>query len=290
MPRPQTQRERARAREQARTTAQQQQAAAARRRRRTLALVGFVLVLALLAGIAGSVIGSNDDQSVATDTTTTTGDPSTTTVPAVGNAELPIPPPGETLTEPTPCPADDGSSPRVTTFAGPPPMCIETNRFYEAIITTSKGELKLQLNPEQAPNAVNNFVVLARYHYYDGQPFTAIFPREAAVVRGRFANPEGVESPGYTIPGEAPPQGQIFVPGTIAFIPLSETDAAYAASFLLATFERAADLPQNLTSFGIMLDGQDTLIGIDRAGSQQGNPAETVTIESIAIRASAPID
>jgi cyclophilin family peptidyl-prolyl cis-trans isomerase len=290
MPRPQTQRERARAREQARTTAQQQQAAADRRRRRTLALVGFVLILALLAGVAGSVIGGNDDETVAAgSTTTTTGDPSTTTIPAVGNAELPVPAPGEVLTEPTPCPAEDGSSPRVTTFAGPPPMCIEANRFYEATLVTSKGDLKIQLNPEQAPNAVNNFVVLARYHYYDGQPFTAIFPREAAVVRGTFDNPEGIESPGYTIPGEAPPQGQIFVPGTIAFIPLSEADAAYAASFLLATFERAADLPQNVTSFGIMLDGQDALIGIDRAGSQQGTPVEAVVIESIAIRASAPI-
>jgi peptidyl-prolyl cis-trans isomerase B (cyclophilin B) len=290
MPRPQTQSDRARAREQARTTAQQQRAVAQRRQRRTLALVGFVLVLALLAGIAGSFVGGDSGTETTTASTADPGAASTTTVPAVGTAELPTPAPGEALTAATTCPAEDGSSPRVTTFAGPPPTCIETNRFYEAIVRTSKGELKIQLNPEQAPNAVNNFVVLARYHYYDGQPFTAIFPREAAAVRGVFDNPEGRESPGYTIPGEAPPQGQIFVPGTIAFIPTSETDAAYGASFLLATFELAAGLPQNVTSFGIMLDGQETLVAIDRAGSQQGTPAEVVTIDGISIRASIPID
>ena len=74
---------------------------------------------------------------------------------------------------------------------------------------------------------------------------------------------------------------------------LSETLArlkAAAASFVLATFELAADLPQNFTSFGLMLDGQQTLIAIDRSGSEAGSPTRAVVIDSITITASSPID
>lgn len=258
----------------------------ARRQRRTLALVALVLLLALLAGIAGAVLGDRETTRTATTTSTTA---STTTVPPTGSAELTFPAPGATLSGPTPCPAEDGSSPRTTRFQGPPPQCIDPTRFYEAVLHTSVGDLKLLLNPQQAPNAVNNFVVLARYHYFDGQPFTTILPRKAAQIRPRF-DPPATDSPGYTLAGEAPEQGQIFVPGTIAFVPVTPDTDDYGASFVLATFELAADLPQNFTSFGIMLDGQQTLIAIDRSGSEAGSPTRAVVIDSITITPAGPID
>lgn len=37
-----------------------------------------------------------------------------------------------------------------------------------AVITTSKGEMKLRLYPEEAPKAVENFKTLAKEGYYDG--------------------------------------------------------------------------------------------------------------------------
>jgi peptidyl-prolyl cis-trans isomerase B (cyclophilin B) len=287
MPRTSTRTERERAR-QARARAEEQRAALARRQRRTLALVALVLLLALLAGTAGALFGDRgSSRTAATASTSTTA--STTTVPATGSAELTFPAPGTAMSGPTPCPAEDGSSPKVTRFEGPPPRCIDPTRFYEAVLHTTVGDLKLLLNPEQAPNAVNNFVVLARYHYYDGQPFTTILPRKAAQIRPRFEPPE-TDSPGYTLPGEAPERGQIFVPGTIAFVPATPDTDDYAASFVLATFELAADLPQNFTSFGLMLDGQQTLIAIDRSGSEAGSPTRAVVIDSITITPSSPIN
>ena len=48
---------------------------------------------------------------------------------------------------PTDCPAADGSSPRTTTFDGPPPMCIDPEKRYTARIETSLGELVVALDP-----------------------------------------------------------------------------------------------------------------------------------------------
>ena len=40
-----------------------------------------------------------------------------------------------------------------------------------AVITTSKGVVKLRLFPEEAPKAVENFKTLAKHGYYDGLLF-----------------------------------------------------------------------------------------------------------------------
>jgi cyclophilin family peptidyl-prolyl cis-trans isomerase len=281
MARPQNVRERERARQRAHQAARHQHEVAARRRRKVMALVGLVLALALIAGF----FGVRSDEPVETGADTT-ADLSTTTVPVSGDVELAFPAPGGTIDGETPCPAEDGSSPRVTTFAGPPPTCIDPSLLYEATIRTSKGELTLLLNPEQAPDAVNNFVVLSRYHYYEGQPFTHIMSRESAFVAGRFDDPDGRPAPGYTVPGEAPPT--IWAPGSIGMVPTGPDTTEYAASFLIATFEMAAGLPESLTQFGIMLDGHETLVAIERAASQTGRPTEAIVVDSIEVRATTP--
>ena len=281
-----TQRDRERARQQARADALQHRAAADRRRRRIVAIVAAVLLLTLVAGVFGARSAGNNDNGETASTTSTRS-----ATPVTGLASLPFPPPGEQLTTPTTCPAEDGSSPRVTSFAGPPPTCIDPTMFYEAIISTTKGDLKVQLNPEQAPNAVNNFVVLSRYHYYDGQPFTSIIPRQSAGVAAIFENPAGVTSPGYTLPEEVPDVGQIFVPGSVAMIPEQGAPSdGYGGAFLIATFELAPGIPQQVTQFGIMLDGQDVLIALEGAASQSGEPTEVITITSVAVRPTIPLN
>jgi Cyclophilin type peptidyl-prolyl cis-trans isomerase/CLD len=76
----------------------------------------------------------------------------------------------------TPCPAADGSSPKQQQFDGPPPLCIDPAKTYTASLVTSKGTMAIALDPIGAPKTVNNFVFLARYHYFDGVVFHRIIP------------------------------------------------------------------------------------------------------------------
>ena len=86
-------------------------------------------------------------------------------------------------------------------FAENQPMCIDVNRHYTAAIMTSKGLLELKLDPKAAPHTVNNFVVLAANHYYDGMRFWRV---QDWIVQTGDPYDSGRWSPGYYLPEEGP--------------------------------------------------------------------------------------
>lgn len=285
MPRPDSPRDREHARASARQDAEDRRHATARRRQRLVAVIALVVVVALVAGVVGSLFTAGRS---------TTSPPAPTPTSAPGptaeQVDFPEPAPGAQLTAPTPCPAEDGSSPRTTSFAGPPPMCIDPAGAYQAVVRTSVGDLTLTLDPAAAPAEVNNFVVLARYHYYEGQPFTAVLPQAAAVVRGIFApGPGNPPTPGYTVPGQPPASQPPLAAGQLAFIP-EDDSGAFAATLILTTFEGAASLPGGLTPLGTIVAGQEALAAIDRAGTDTGVPTQLITITSVEVTGSRPID
>lgn len=240
----------------------------------------IVLALAFVAAFFGV---QTADETTSSTTTTASSTPTSTpsSAPVTGDAELPRPTPGDVIVGETPCPATDGSSPRVTTFSAPPPSCIDPSMQYTAILHTSEGDITLLLNAEQSFDAVNNFVVLSRYHYYDGQAFTSIVSRESAGVKPRFDNPPDRESPGYVLPGD--PEPTIWTTGQIGMVPNGPGTTQFSDAFLLATFELAPGLPTEITQFGIMLDGAPVLQALERVSSQTGSPTDVVVINSITI-------
>jgi cyclophilin family peptidyl-prolyl cis-trans isomerase len=84
-------------------------------------------------------------------------------------------------------------------FLGPQPMCITASQTLQATITTSAGDIAVQLHPEVAPVTVNNFVVLAIHGYYNGLTF---WKAEDWVVQGGDPNGDGSGGPGYNLPPE----------------------------------------------------------------------------------------
>lgn len=279
------QREAARDRERAAAEARR---AAGRRRRQ---LIGGGVVVLVLLGVLGAYLGSRDD---AVDTSSTT----TSTVPTARTDDATLPPTGVTPTAapmggtldgPTPCPAEDGSSPRITLFTEAPGTCIDPSYFYIATIATTVGDMTVQLNPGRAPETVNAFVVLAGYHFYDGQPVTSVSALTSFTIGLDFTGPGADEAPGFTIPDEVPPEGQIFTPGALAMSGTPGTPGTNRGRLLVATYEKAADIDQGVTGFGIMLSGDQVLKAIDSRASQDGLPTEPVTVTSIRVVRSSPI-
>ncbi len=84
-------------------------------------------------------------------------------------------------------------------FIGPQPMCITAAQKLQATITTSQGDIVVELHPEVAPVTVNNFVVLATHGYYNGLGF---WKAEDWVVQGGDPRGDGRGGPGYSLPDE----------------------------------------------------------------------------------------
>src|SRR5258707_14917321 len=96
-------------------------------------------------------------------------------------------------------------NPRRSVVAQKPEPQTDANKIYQATITTNRGTIVMDLDPQLAPNTVNNFVGLARDGYYDGVTFHRVVP--AFVIRGGDPEGSGRGGPGYKFADE-PVQGE----------------------------------------------------------------------------------
>jgi cyclophilin family peptidyl-prolyl cis-trans isomerase len=190
--------------------------------------------------------------------------------------------PGRALSVPTPCPKADGTETRVTTFATSPPMCIDPAKGYSAVVTTNKGVLTITLDPTYAPKTVNNFVVLARYHFFDNTVCHRIVP--GFVVQCGDPTGTGTGGPGYTFADELPVDGD-YVIGSVAMANSGPDTNTNGSQFFIITGDHGASLPPKYSLFGEVDSDQDQVVeDLDAAGSLRGTPTkELVYIESVDI-------
>ena len=178
----------------------------------------------------------------------------------------------------TPCPAADGSSPKQQQFDGPPPMCIDTSKRYSAQMVTSKGTMTIALDPIAAPQTVNNFVFLARYHYFEGIVFHRIIP--GFMLQGGDPTGTGRGGPGYRFADELPAAGRYEL-GSLAMA--NAGPDTNGSQFFVISGPSGVRLPPQYSLFGKVVTGMDVVSSIDAVGTQSGSPTETVTIESVTI-------
>lgn len=180
---------------------------------------------------------------------------------------------------PTECPAADGSSPRVTHFDGPPPMCIDASKSYVAKMDTSMGEMTIALYPEKAPNTVNNFVVLARYHYFDGLIFHRII--NGFVVQGGCPEGSGRGNPGYRFDDELPAPGEYELGSVVMANAGPNTNGS---QFFIVTGPNGVALPPDYALFGKVVGGFEVATAMQQVKVGPGDrPVTDVVINSVTI-------
>ncbi len=180
------------------------------------------------------------------------------------------------------CPATDGTAPRQTTFPAPPPMCIDPSRTYTAEINTNKGISDVALDLKAAPNTVNNFVFLARNHYFDNLTFHRIVP--GFVLQGGDPEGTGAGGPGYTIADELPEAGQYKL-GSLAMA--NSGPNTNGSQFFIVSGDQGAQLDPQYSLFGQVTNGLDVVSQIDALGTPgDGKPAEPITMSSVTIKES----
>src|SRR6476619_5186137 len=164
------------------------------------------------------------------------------------------------------CPAVDGSSPRQTQFSEPPPMCIDPAKRYTAEVVTSLGTLVVALDAAAAPQTVNNFVFLARYHYYDGIIFHRII--NGFMCQGGDPTGTGRGGPGYRFADELPKPGQYQI-GSVA---MANSGAnTNGSQFFMISGGDGVRLPPQYSLFGQIVKGLDVLDQMQRVKTGSGD-------------------
>lgn len=175
-------------------------------------------------------------------------------------------------------PEADGTSPKTQHFDGPPPMIIDPAKRYTAEMVTSKGSMTIALDAIAAPKTVNNFVFLARWHFYDGVVFHRVIP--GFMLQGGDPEGTGRGGPGYRFDDELPARGRYEL-GSLAMANAGSN--TNGSQFFIISGPDGVGLPPSYSLFGKVVGGTDTISAIESVGSRSGAPSERVTIESVTI-------
>ena len=254
------------------------------RNRKILSIVGGVLAVLILIGAVVLLTGKSSDESASSSTTPTTGSASSTTVPGEpsdGAAVLPDPPAGATLTEPTTCPPADGSAERVQVFAGPPPDCLKAGAKYTATFDTTEGSFTAELDSAVAPKAVNNFVVLSRYHYYDGVPFHRIVAGFVIQAGDGDGAPWGNNDLGYEFEDELPKSSDAYTDYSLAMANAGPN--TNGSQFFVVLPGGGKQLQPLYTFFGQVTEGTEVVDTIGALSTPSQEPSKAVIINSVTI-------
>jgi cyclophilin family peptidyl-prolyl cis-trans isomerase len=158
-------------------------------------------------------------------------------------------------------------------------MCIDASRDYTATMVTNKGTMTIALDPLAAPKTVNNFVVLARYHYYDGIGFHRVIL--GFVLQGGDPKGTGSGGPGYRFEDELPKPGRYEV-GSLAMANAGPN--TNGSQFFVISGPDGVRLPPKYSLFGKVVSGLDVVAAIDAVGTPgAGKPKVPVSIESVTI-------
>ncbi len=152
-------------------------------------------------------------------------------------------------------------------MAQPPEMQIDQHTVYQARLQTDRGDILMELDPQLAPESVNNFVVLARDGYYDGLTFHRVVPE--FVVQGGCPDGDGTGGPGYQFEDE-PVRGE-YTEGAVAMA--NAGPDTNGSQFFICIDDCRAKLEPNYNLFGYVVEGMDVAKSV-----QVGDTIEAVAV------------
>jgi cyclophilin family peptidyl-prolyl cis-trans isomerase len=178
---------------------------------------------------------------------------------------------------------------RHTKFTDAPPMCISSKATYDATVKTDVGTFVIAMPAAASLQAVDNFVFLAGYRFFDG----TIFHR---VIRGEFAqggDPTGTGKggPGYAWTGNTPPAScwakKDCYPGWSVAYANTTGPSTNGSQFFIVVPGGGTGLQPDYTLFGTVVKGRAVVAKIVADGgspaSEVGTPAVVHHIISVRI-------
>ena len=190
--------------------------------------------------------------------------------------------------QPTACGGDLPDEEAVMTFQAPETQVdVTPTSTVTATITTSCGDIVLELDSADYPETVNSFVFLAREGYYDGQAVHRI--AADFVIQGGDPAANGTGGPGYVIDDEFPTaEDFVYEVGAVAMA--NRGPRSTGSQFFIVVGGSAQHLTPQFNVVGTVVSGTDVLAKISAVATgatpgsvEQSLPLESVYIESVTI-------
>ncbi len=145
----------------------------------------------------------------------------------------------------------------------------------------NKGDIKIELYPDKAPNTVNNFISLVKKGFYNNLIFHRVIP--GFMVQGGDPQGIGIGGPGYGIKGEFSRNGFAndlkHTRGVLSMARSGHPDSAGSQFFIMV-----ADSPHldgQYASFGKVTQGMEIVDSIVQAKRDRNDkPHEDQVMES----------
>jgi cyclophilin family peptidyl-prolyl cis-trans isomerase len=129
-------------------------------------------------------------------------------------------------------------------------------------LTTTKGEITLELFENEAPQTVANFMTLVKQGYYNGSPFHRVFAKFMAQAGAK--EDDGTGGPGYSIRGEASrPDFRRHFRGSLSMGLQPGLPDSGGAQFFIAMLPQS-HLDGQHTVFGRVIEGIEVLADLTR--------------------------
>lgn len=146
------------------------------------------------------------------------------------------------------------------------------------------GDLKLEMDYQNAPNTARNFVELARKGFYNGLTFHRII--KGFMIQGGDPEGTGCGGPGYSIKGEFSTNGVKnnikHEKGVISMARSSHPDSAGSQFFIM--HKPASHLDGQYAAFGRVVEGLDIIDRVASVKTTSGDkPVIPVIIESVEV-------
>ena len=133
----------------------------------------------------------------------------------------------------------------------------DADKLYRATITTDRGTITMDLDPQLAPSSVNNFVGLARQGYYDNLTFHRVVPD--FVIQGGCPEGSGRGGPGYKFEDE-PVKGE-YTLGAVAMANAGPN--TNGSQFFVCIDDCTRKLSKDYNLFGHVVDGVEVAQAIE---------------------------
>ena len=166
-----------------------------------------------------------------------------------------------------------------TTLSRPEELTFSQGKTYLWQLTTSQGDISIELMPEIAPNHVSSTLYLTALGFYDNTIFHRVIP--GFMAQGGDPLGTGQGNPGYKYAGEFSETVKHTQGGLLS---MANAGPNTDGSQFFLTFTATPWLDGKHTIFGQVVQGMEVLQNIEKLGSRSGKTSEEVKLIKATIK------